>query len=237
MLLTALQRTLMDAVCDVGVDLNMAMAYDHLTPTLAFVCGLGLRKADSLRQEIRRKLSSVTSRKELLERKLVGKVVYLNSIGFLRVRDENNDEIQFEPFDDTRIHPECYNSHNFADRICADSLEPPCDLDPIKVKLETMRISRKALQQKTEDQMWLSKWEVLVSNGGVGERDMEELNDGLELLELDDYIIDLERKGLGRRRLQCVQIKVHLPLLDLYYFTFLSLHLLIQSRRSYDILG
>ena len=36
-LLRALESCLVDAVCEVGVDLNMAVAHDHLAPPLAFV--------------------------------------------------------------------------------------------------------------------------------------------------------------------------------------------------------
>ena len=41
-LLRALERCLVDAVCDVGVDLNRCISYDHLTGMLPFVGGLGI---------------------------------------------------------------------------------------------------------------------------------------------------------------------------------------------------
>lgn len=41
MLLSHLERVLCDAVCDAGVDLNLAVAHDHFAPLLAFVGGLG----------------------------------------------------------------------------------------------------------------------------------------------------------------------------------------------------
>jgi transcription elongation factor SPT6 len=52
-LLQALERTLVDAVNEVGVDINMAVKYDHMTGMLAFIGGLGLRKADALKNNIR----------------------------------------------------------------------------------------------------------------------------------------------------------------------------------------
>lgn len=229
MLLNHLERVLCDAVCDMGVDLNLAVAHDHYAPLLAFVGGLGiaififrhlltdvlgLRKADALRRDIRRKLPSVTSRKEILERKILGKVVFNNCIGFLRVRDDN-DEVELDPLDDTRIHPECYNVHNFAIKICCDALEVPLSHDHLNVR-KIMADSKKHLRLKLDDQVWLNEWEVLIKSGG-GERKMEELSDMLSELELEPYVLDLEMKGYGKRAKQVEQIKEELrfPWLDL----------------------
>eukprot|EP01032_Pedospumella_encystans_P025789 gene25789-29134_t len=40
---------------------SLACAYDHIAPMLAFVGGLGLRKADALRQNIRKSAKAITS--------------------------------------------------------------------------------------------------------------------------------------------------------------------------------
>ncbi len=32
-------------------------------------------------------------------------------------------EGQLDPFDDTRVHPECYNTQDWAQRICANALD------------------------------------------------------------------------------------------------------------------
>lgn len=222
-LLASLQRVLCDAVCDVGVDVNLAAAHDHWAPLLAFVGGLGLRKADALRQDIRRKLgSSVRSRKELLERKILPRVVYSNCIGFLRVRDQDDTgETLCDPLDDTRIHPECYISHNFAPKICSDALEVPLALEYAQVILSIMQNSKQILERKLDTESasaWLAEWEALIaSSGNGGERRMEELQDLLSELELSEYVMDLENKGLGKRARQCEQIKEELryPWLDL----------------------
>lgn len=176
---------------------------------------LGLRKADALRRDIRRKLPSITSRKVLVEKKILGKIVYANCIGFLRVRDADNNEVELDPLDDTRIHPECYNGYNFAIKICCDALEVPLKKDHIHVR-KIMADSKKHLRLKVDDQMWLNEWNALVEKGG-GERNMEELSDMLSELELEPYVIDLEMKGLGKRAKQVEQIKDELryPWLDL----------------------
>lgn len=100
-----------------------AVVHDHLGPMLAFVGGLGLRKADALRQNISRSIGQVDSRNSLLVKKLMGPVVWTNAAGFLRVTGGseggsiNEDSLEF-PLDNTRIHPECYITHDFAPKIC-----------------------------------------------------------------------------------------------------------------------
>ena len=122
-LLTALESALVDAVCEAGVDLNAAVQHDHLAGSLAFVGGLGLRKAEALRFNIQRELGAVSSRRQLMERKLMGKNVYNNAAGFLRICDNDNIDALLDPLDDTRIHPECYVLHDYATKMCAAALE------------------------------------------------------------------------------------------------------------------
>lgn len=43
---------MMDAVCEAGVDINMAVEKDHARGLLQFVAGLGPRKAAALRTGI-----------------------------------------------------------------------------------------------------------------------------------------------------------------------------------------
>jgi hypothetical protein len=52
-LLRAMEHALIDAVCEVGVDLISAVQHDHLASMLAFVGGLGLRKGEALKQGLR----------------------------------------------------------------------------------------------------------------------------------------------------------------------------------------
>ena len=32
-------------------------------------------------------------------------------------------DTQLDPFDDTRVHPECYNTQDWAQRVCANALD------------------------------------------------------------------------------------------------------------------
>ena len=118
-LLRTLEQVLVDVVCDTGVNWNEIIAHDHIAPMLAFVSGLGLRKADSLRQIIRRDPRAVTMRKEFLEKKILGKVVFNNAVGFIMLTSNEVDEGDI--LDRTRIHPECYGlPHDFARKICSE---------------------------------------------------------------------------------------------------------------------
>ena len=107
-LLKSLERALVDVVCHTGVDINMALSYDHYNSMLPFVGGLGLRKADALLQNIRSsKIGVVECRKILLEKKLLGRCIYLNAAGFLRIcKNTAITDYDIDPLDDTRIHPE-----------------------------------------------------------------------------------------------------------------------------------
>lgn len=209
-MLRALENCLVDAVCDVGVDINMAVSHDHMAGPLAFVAGLGLRKADALRQNIKSLLGFVSSRRELLERKLMGKVVYNNAAGFIRVCDTGQDEHVMDPFDDTRIHPECYVQNDFAPKICASAMETPHSGEQY---LKTVLMLKKHCRNELEKA--LSHNTRFINAWMRGE--LLELPDKMHELQLSDYAAQLERAGKGKRLKQFDAIKQELrfPWLDL----------------------
>lgn len=60
-LLQALERELINSVCDCGVNLNAAVLNVHRQAMLSFVCGLGMVKAHDLVNKIKKmKHSQVT---------------------------------------------------------------------------------------------------------------------------------------------------------------------------------
>jgi transcription elongation factor SPT6 len=147
-LLNALEQVLVDAVCDVGVDVNLAASNDHLYSMLAFVSGLGLRKADNLRQSIRRS-KMVTSRNELIKRKLLTATIWTNATGFLYIRDSLNQD-KLNLLDNTRIHPECYTQFEIVQKICANALDiDSWGADDVNDIVERqMHASRRELENK-----------------------------------------------------------------------------------------
>jgi transcription elongation factor SPT6 len=124
LLLRQYERVLCGAVADVGVDINTSCAHDHLLGLLSFVPGLGPRKAANLKQNVVRIGGVVSSRRELLAKRLMGPVVYNNAVAFIRIREIEQLTDQFlHPLDNTRLHPDVYHRNNWALKIAIDALE------------------------------------------------------------------------------------------------------------------
>ena len=114
LLVSRLERALVSVVSEVGVDVNAAVRYEHLAAALAYVPGLGVRKAQGLRQQLqalrsakgRRKNDDaddadaesggnaknlpplprgLPNRQTLIDYKILGPQVYMNAAPFLRI--------------------------------------------------------------------------------------------------------------------------------------------------------
>lgn len=228
----ALERKLVDAVSEVGVDINKAVTFDHLSSMLAFIPGLGLRKGEALKQAVQRKLGTVESRRSLFDKKVLAECVWKNAAGFLKITSGTVDK-QLDPLDNTRIHPECYITHDFAPKICADALEVDnIPTDYFAVVETVMKRVKKTLEIRMEKHpRWIDLWENGRPIPGVTRytetfrsKDGREHSVGIELddilceLELGEYANDLENVyRLGKRRVQLEQIKdgLRFPWLDL----------------------
>lgn len=104
------EQIMVDATNQVGVELNLAITHEWLFAPLQFISGLGPTKAVSLQRSLIRS-GSICTRKDLLTHGL-GRKVFINSVGFLRVKRSGNatsSSQSFDLLDDTRIHPESYN--------------------------------------------------------------------------------------------------------------------------------
>ncbi|RYZ11854.1 MAG: hypothetical protein EOO70_09450, partial [Myxococcaceae bacterium] len=121
-----LERRLVDAVCDVGVDINRALSLEHYGTLLPFVAGLGLRKTDQLKKRVASSRQRVDDR--MLLSKFLGPVVFLNCAGFVRITNVS-EGLVFNPLENTRIHPELYRVYNFAPKIVADAMDHVGDVD------------------------------------------------------------------------------------------------------------
>jgi len=125
LLLKQYERALCEAVADVGAQLNVAASMKHLQCLLMFVPGLGPRKAASLAQIISQQGGAVARRKDLLEKRMLGPVVYNNAVPFLYIKDDVDrmvDQVP-HPLDETRLHPDVYLRNNWAIKIAFDALE------------------------------------------------------------------------------------------------------------------
>ncbi|VVB05328.1 unnamed protein product [Arabis nemorensis] len=103
------EQVMVDITNQVGIDINLAASHEWLFSPLQFISGLGPRKAASLQRSLVR-AGSIFGRKDLKMHGL-GKKVFVNAAGFLRIRRSGlaASSSQFiDLLDDTRIHPESY---------------------------------------------------------------------------------------------------------------------------------
>ncbi|XP_059668271.1 transcription elongation factor SPT6 homolog [Cornus florida] len=104
------EQVMVDVTNQVGLDINLAASHEWLFGPLQFISGLGPRKAASLQRSLVR-AGAIYTRKDLLTAHGLGKKVFVNAVGFLRVRRSGlaASSSQFiDLLDDTRIHPESY---------------------------------------------------------------------------------------------------------------------------------
>uniref|UniRef100_A0A2P2KHS7 Transcription elongation factor spt6 n=1 Tax=Rhizophora mucronata TaxID=61149 RepID=A0A2P2KHS7_RHIMU len=104
-----IEQVMVDVTNQVGLDVNLAISHEWLFAPLQFISGLGPRKAASLQRSLVR-AGAIFIRKDLLNHG-IGKKVFVNAVGFLRVRRSGlaAASSQFiDLLDDTRIHPESY---------------------------------------------------------------------------------------------------------------------------------
>ncbi|KAM3738631.1 hypothetical protein ACB098_09G144400 [Castanea mollissima] len=105
-----IEQVLVDVTNQVGVDINLAISHEWLFAPLQFISGLGPRKAASLQRSLVR-AGAIFTRKDFVTVHGLDKKVFVNSVGFLRVRRSGlaASSSQFtDLLDDTRIHPESY---------------------------------------------------------------------------------------------------------------------------------
>ncbi|PWA39573.1 polyribonucleotide nucleotidyltransferase [Artemisia annua] len=103
------EQVMVDVTNQVRLDVNLAINHEWLFAPLQFICGLGPTKAAYLQRSLMR-AGSIYSRKDLLNHGL-GRKVFINAAGFLRVRRSGNATSSsqvIDLLDDTRIHPESY---------------------------------------------------------------------------------------------------------------------------------
>lgn len=127
------EQVMVDATNQVGLDINLAASHEWLFAPLQFISGLGPRKASALQRAFVR-AGSIFNRKEIPMGKILRKKVFINAVGFLRVRRSGAAAASshiMDLLDDTRIHPESYDlARNLAKDVYAeDAPDEPNDMD------------------------------------------------------------------------------------------------------------
>ncbi|GIX62185.1 transcription elongation factor SPT6 [Babesia caballi] len=114
-----LESTLVQVVCEFGVDINRIKNAKHLESTLQFVAGLGPRKCMDVIRLL--KIAAIGTRSQLRMGQAsirgLGEHVFYNCASFIKISSTEAMDI----LDTTRLHPiECYFT---AEKLCTDSLD------------------------------------------------------------------------------------------------------------------
>ncbi|XP_019447116.1 PREDICTED: transcription elongation factor SPT6 homolog isoform X2 [Lupinus angustifolius] len=105
-----IDQVMVDVTNQVGLDINLAISHEWLFSPLKFISGLGPRKAASLQRSLVR-AGAIFTRKDFLKEHKLQKKVFVNAVGFLRIRRSGlaaSSSEYIDLLDDTRIHPESY---------------------------------------------------------------------------------------------------------------------------------
>ncbi|KAG6744633.1 hypothetical protein POTOM_051270 [Populus tomentosa] len=138
-----IEQVMVDATNQVGLDINLATSHEWLFAPLQFVSGLGPRKAASLQRSLVR-TGAIFTRKDFVTAHGLGKKVFVNAVGFLRVRRSGlaASSSQFiDVLDDTRIHPESYGLAQELAKVVyeKDSGDANDDEDALEMAIEYVR--------------------------------------------------------------------------------------------------
>jgi len=145
-ILKHLEMAMIEIVNLVGVEINEAVVDSATANLLQYVCGLGPRKAAHLLKVTNLNGGDLSTREELVgdidrnKRAAVGPKVFENCASFLYITWDES-EAESDMLDNTRIHPEDYDT---ARKIIADTL----DLDEEDVRAEQDENGANALVRK-----------------------------------------------------------------------------------------
>ena len=120
---------------EVGVDLNMAVAYPYRQNLLQFLCGFGPRKSSHLIKQIKQNNQRLENRNQLVLTFHMGPKVYVNIAGFIKIDTTafGDSDTYIEVLDSTRIHPEAYD---WARKMAVDALD--CDDEDLSKPAEAL---------------------------------------------------------------------------------------------------
>ncbi|KAL9860887.1 Transcription elongation factor SPT6 [Arabidopsis thaliana] len=153
------EQVMVDITNQVGIDINLAASHEWLFSPLQFVSGLGPRKAASLQKSLVR-AGSIFVRKELINHG-IGKKVFVNAAGFLRIRRSGLacSSSQFiDLLDDTRIHPESYGlAQELAKDVYAHDTVRGDEDDAMEMAIEHVRDEPASLRKIVLDEYLRSK--------------------------------------------------------------------------------
>lgn len=150
-----LEMAMIEMVNQTGVDINKALSNPYTANLLPYVCGLGPRKAAQLIKVANQNGGEVSTREELVgdidrqKRSAMGPKIYENCASFVYI--EYDEDVEADYLDNTRIHPEDYET---ARKIVADTLD--MDEEDIKAEIDEFgpnAVVRKLIKDQQEDSL------------------------------------------------------------------------------------
>ncbi|KAL0589316.1 hypothetical protein ABG067_002535 [Albugo candida] len=204
MLLKEYDRVFVQVINKFGLDINLLANHKHTSYQLQFIAGLGPVKAAFILEKVRAR-SYIEHRQDLLSKGYVGKIVYRNCVGFIRIRERDAlKESPLNPLDDTRIHPESYY---MAVKMCGDANNnATIDMyDPMQYSYAV------------EDTMFQSATAIRNRNASPHTRlDDNEIQDALSELDLPAYAarLELQKKGPKLLTLEFIKRELRYPYFD-----------------------
>lgn len=152
--MAALERVVITATCQIGVDINAVSRVPWLASPLQFVAGLGPRKAGALMKAIQRQQQVVDSRQFVWqELGVIGKLVFKNCAAFLKILGPET----YDDLDGTRVHPLNYElAQEVARAACEGGRRP--EKNPVQAALDSRnrwnveRVDLVALDQRIQQQ-------------------------------------------------------------------------------------
>lgn len=154
-----IEQVMVDVTNQVGLDINLAISHEWLFAPLQFISGLGPRKAASLQRSLVR-AGAIFTRKDFVTTHCLGRKVFVNSVGFLRVRRSGlaASSSQFiDLLDDTRIHPESYGLAQELAKDVYDEDGANDDEDALEMAIEHVRDRPSVLKTLAVDEYAKSK--------------------------------------------------------------------------------
>ncbi|CAN0922993.1 Transcription elongation factor SPT6 homolog [Linum grandiflorum] len=138
------EQVMADVTNQVGLDVNLAIGHEWLFAPLQFISGLGPSTAASLQRSLVATARGIHTRKDFVTVHGLGKKVFVNAVGFLRVRRSGRAASSSEfidLLDDTRIHPESYGlAQDLAKEIYQlDNADANDDDDDLEMAIEHVR--------------------------------------------------------------------------------------------------
>jgi transcription elongation factor SPT6 len=182
LLTKAIERSFINVVNHCGIDINSAAQFPHRSHSLKFVSGLGPRKAQAFIAKIIRTGGKLESRSDLVQNEICARTVFINCASFIRIR---------------AVHFRISYRDSLLD-VLDDTRVHPEDYELArKMAADALDLDDAVLEEDDSPSQYVQE---------LMEGDVDRLN----LLLLDDYAVELEKRMHTPKRICLNDIKAEL---------------------------